>query len=104
MRSRKRQGVMKVPPSPTARGRRKHPQAVTHELEVGQEGRRTWPGGQPGGSSGGACVSHMEDGLPGCTGTPAPSSASLMLSWVLFRLLEKFLEDLGIQLLILLEL
>jgi len=35
---------------------------------------------------------------------PSSLIASLMLSWVLFWLLEKFLEDLGIQLLILLEL
>ena len=79
MLSRKTQGVMKVPPTPMARGWRKRPRTVTQELEVEQEGKRTWPGGQLGGSSGGACMSHMEDGLPGYTGTPAPSSASLML-------------------------
>ena len=95
---------MKVSPTPMARGQKKCPRAVTHELEVEleaeHEGKRT----QLGGSSRGVCMSHMEDGLPGYTETPAPSSASLMLSWVLFCFLEKFLEDVGIQLLLLLEL
>jgi len=67
---------MKVPPTSMARGWKKRPRAVTHELEVEQEGKRTWPGGQLGGSKGGVCMSHMDmqcTCLPECTGTPAPS-------------------------------